>query len=91
MWTGRQTLAAIEESMAKLQGEEGILDAALRAAVADVERLRTERNQALKELARVKLDEMMAGRLVDNLDAGEGRTVLYSQSQQHAHALCVNQ
>src|SRR5215475_6396408 len=73
MWTGRQTLAAIEESMAKLHGEEGTLDAALHAAVADVERLRTERNQAFKELARVKLDEMMAGRLVDNLDAGERR------------------
>ena len=75
MWTGRQTLAAIEGSIAKLHGEEGTLDAALRSAVADVERLRTERNQTLKELARVKLDEMMAGRLVDNLDAGERRAL----------------
>jgi hypothetical protein len=75
MWTGRQTLAAIEESIAKVQGEEGSLDAALRSAVADVERLRTERNQAFKELARVKLDEMVAGRLVDNLDAGERRAL----------------
>src|SRR5215471_1021697 len=75
MWTGRQTLAAIEESIAKLQGEEGSLDAALRSAVADVERLRTERSQAFKELARVKLDEMVAGRLVDNLDAGERRAL----------------
>src|SRR5215467_15727855 len=75
MWTGRQTLAAIEGSIAKLHGEEGTLDAALRSAVADVERLRTERNQTLKELARGQLDEMMAGRLVDNLDAGERRAL----------------
>src|SRR5215813_2191101 len=73
MWTGRQTLASIEEAIAKLRGEESALDAALRSAVADAERLRTERTQCFRELARIKLDEMMAGRLVDNLDAGERR------------------
>ena len=75
MWTGRQTLASIEDAVAKLRGEEGALDAALRSALADAERLRTDRNQSLRELARVKLDEMMAGRLVDNLDAGERRAL----------------
>jgi hypothetical protein len=75
MWTGRQTLASIEEAIAKLRGEESTLDAALRSAVADAERLRTERTQSLKELARIKLDEMMAGRLVGNLDAGERRAL----------------
>jgi chromosome segregation ATPase len=75
MWTGRQTLASIEEAIAKLRGEESALDAALRSAVADAERLRTERSQSLRELARIKLDEMMAGRLVDNLDAGERRAL----------------
>jgi chromosome segregation ATPase len=75
MWTGRQTLASIEEAIAKLRGEESTLDAALRSAVADAERLRTERTQSLKELARIKLDEMMAGRLIDNLDAGERRAL----------------
>jgi hypothetical protein len=75
MWTGRQTLASIEEAIAKLRGEESTLDSALRSAVADAERLRTERTQSLKELARIKLDEMMAGRLVDNLDAGERRAL----------------
>ena len=75
MWTGRQTLASIEEAIAKLRGEESTLDAALRSAVADAERLRTERTQCFRELARIKLDEMMAGRLVDNLDAGERRAL----------------
>jgi hypothetical protein len=75
MWTGRQTLASIEDAIAKLRGEESTLDAALRSAVADAERLRTERAQSLRELARVKLDEMMAGRLVGNLDAGERRAL----------------
>ena len=65
MWTGRQTLASIESAIAKLHGEEGQLDDALRSAVGDAERLRKERSEALRELARIKLDEMTAGRLVE--------------------------
>ena len=75
MWTGRQTLSSIESAIAKLHGEEGQLDGALRSAVGDAERLRKERSDALRELARIKLDEMTAGKLVDNLDAGERRAV----------------
>ncbi len=73
MQTGRETLGSIESTIAKLHGEESQLDAALRSAVSDSERLRKERAEALRELARVKLDEMAAGRLVENLDAGERR------------------
>jgi hypothetical protein len=75
MWTGRQTLASIESAIAKVHGEESQLDRALRSAVDDTERLRTERSQGLRELARIKLDEMTAGRLVSNLDAGERRAL----------------
>jgi hypothetical protein len=75
MWTGRQTLTSLESAIAKLHGEEGQLDGALRSAVGDAERLRKERSDALRELARIKLDEMTAGKLVENLDAGERRAV----------------
>jgi hypothetical protein len=75
MWTGRQTLVSIERAIADLHREEGQLDTALRSAVGETERLRKERSDALRELARIKLDEMAAGRLVDNLDAGERRAV----------------
>ena len=37
--------------------------------------MRKERSEALRELARIKLDEMAAGRLVNSLDAGERRAV----------------
>jgi hypothetical protein len=73
MWTGRQTLASIEDAISKLHGEQSQLDQALRSAVTETERLRSERSQSLRELARIKLDEMAAGRLVGNLDAGERR------------------
>ena len=75
MWTGRQTLVSIESAIAKLHGEEGQLDQALRSAVSDADRLRKERSQGLRELARIKLDEMTAARLVSNLDAGERRAM----------------
>jgi uncharacterized membrane protein YgcG len=75
MWTGRETLGSIESAIGKLYREEAELDASLKSAVADSQRLRGERAEALRELARVKLDEMAAGRLVDNLDAGERRAV----------------
>jgi hypothetical protein len=75
MWTGRQTLSSIENAIANLHQEEGQLDTALRSAVAETERLRKERSEALRELARIKLDEMAAGRLVSSLDAGERRAV----------------
>jgi hypothetical protein len=75
MWTGRQTLSSIEDAIANLHKEEGQLDAALRSAVGESERLRKERGEALRELARIKLDEITAGRLVNSLDAGERRAV----------------
>jgi hypothetical protein len=70
MWTGRQTLASIERVSSDLHGEEGRLDVALRSAVSEAARLRKERSAALQELARVKLDEMEAGRLMRDLAAG---------------------
>ena len=75
MWTGRETLGSIESAIGKLYRDESQLDASLRSAVAESERLRKERAETLRELARVKLDEMAAGRLVSNLDAGERRAV----------------
>ena len=75
MWTGRETLGSIEGAIGKLYREESQLDGALKSAVAETERLRKERAEALRELARVKLDETAAGRLVNSLDAGERRAV----------------
>ena len=53
MWTGRQTLEEIDGAIAKLHRDESTLDGALGSATADAERLRRERGDALRELARV--------------------------------------
>jgi hypothetical protein len=73
MQTGRQTLATIEGTIDKLHEEESRIDGALRSAADHQEQLRKDRGEALRELARVKLGEMAAGRLVNQLDAAEQR------------------
>jgi hypothetical protein len=73
MWTGRQTLETIERTLTSLRQEEGELDGSLRSAVAEAERLRRERAESMRALAHIKLDEMAAGRLTVNFDAGERR------------------
>ncbi len=75
MRTGRQTLASIDETIARLHNEEQRLDGLLKSAADDAERFRIERAGALRELARVKLGEIAAGRLVRDLDAAERRAV----------------
>ncbi len=75
MWSGRQTLERIEGAVAKLHRDETALDQALTSATSDAERLRRQRGDAFRELARIKLDEIMAGRLVRNLDAAETHAV----------------
>lgn len=81
MWTGRQTLSQIEAAIAKLHRDESDVDGALASAAAEAERLRKERGEAFRELARVKLAEIEAGRLVRNLDAAERRAAQILESR----------
>src|SRR5258705_11394936 len=83
MMTVRQTLSSIETAIASVRGEESQLYQALRSAVVEAERARKERSEALRELARVKLDELAAGRLVDNLDAAERRALQILADYKH--------
>src|SRR5690606_10640833 len=73
MWTGRQAFERIESAIVGLHRQETELDSALASAAADAERLRRERGDAFRELARIKLDEITAQRLVEDLDAAEAR------------------
>lgn len=81
MWTGRQAFERIENAIVSLHRQETELDSALASATAEAERLRKERSAAFRELARVKLDEITAKRLVDNLDAGERRATQLLESR----------
>jgi len=58
MISGRQALATIEQTIGQARGEEGRLDAALKSAADQMARLRAERMDAFRALARLKLDTM---------------------------------
>jgi hypothetical protein len=63
MITGRQALATVEQAIGRARNEENRLDAALRSATAEAVRLRAERMQAFRELARLKLEEGLVGQI----------------------------
>src|SRR5215212_2293249 len=71
MISGRQALATIEQTIAQARGEEARLDTALKTAADQVARLRAERMDAFRALARLKLDAMTRDGVVGKLDAAE--------------------
>ena len=63
MITGREALATVEQAIGRARNQESRLDAALRSATEDAARLRSERMQAFRELARLKLEEGLVGEI----------------------------
>jgi hypothetical protein len=74
MISGRDALAQIEHAIARARQDENRLDAALRQASEQAVRLRAERTEAFRELARLKLDALPAQR-AEELDAVERRAL----------------
>src|SRR3954470_10032586 len=83
MISGRQALATIEQTIGQARGEEARLDAALKAPADQVARLRAERMDAFRALARHKLDAMTQSGVVRALDAAERQALdLLAQRRQ---------
>jgi hypothetical protein len=74
MISGRDALARIEHAVAQARRDENGLDAALRQASEQAVRLRAERMEAFRELARLKLDALPAQR-AEELDGVERRAL----------------
>lgn len=75
MISAREVLGAIENAVAKLRGDEDRLERALRLASEEGARLRLERAEALRALARVRLDTLEREGVVGELDLAERRAV----------------
>jgi len=83
MISGRQALATIEQTIGQARGEEARLDAALKSAADQMARLRAERMDAFRALARLKLDTMTRDGMVRALDAAERQALdLLAQRRQ---------
>ncbi|HVL74010.1 MAG TPA: hypothetical protein VM434_19225, partial [Beijerinckiaceae bacterium] len=74
MISGRQALAEIEKGIAKARAEEARLDKAMQAAAERAGRLRLQRMECFRELARLKLDIARQG-IVGELQSVERRAL----------------
>jgi hypothetical protein len=71
MISGRQALTTLEQAVARAREEEGRISRALQAALDETARLRAERMEAFRELARLKLDPATGKDTLGDIDAAE--------------------
>jgi hypothetical protein len=80
--TGREALATVEQAIGRARNQESRLDAALRSATEEAARLRSERLQTFRELARLKLEEGLVG----EIDEAERRSITLLEEARRAFA-----
>jgi hypothetical protein len=73
--SGPDALFSIQRAIGRARNDEGRLDAALRSAMDEAARLRSQEAAGFRALARVRLDMMVRDRVIDDLDATERRAL----------------
>jgi hypothetical protein len=84
MISGRQALAQIEQFIEKARQQEAQFERAYATATEEVGRLRIERTERFRELARLKLDAIRQDQVVGELDAAERQAMNVLTSRQEA-------
>jgi hypothetical protein len=75
MFSGRDALFSLQEAIGHARSDEGRLDAALRSAIDEAARLRSQEAEGFRTLGRIRLDAMVRDRMIDDLDATERRAL----------------
>jgi hypothetical protein len=84
MISGRQALAQIEQTIEKARQQEAQCGRVYAAATAEVGRLRLQRTESFRELARLKLDAITQDKVIGHLDAAERQAVNLLNNRQEA-------
>lgn len=84
MISGRQALAQIEQTIEKARQQEAKCERAYAAATEEVGRLRIQRTEAFRELARLKLDAITQDKVIGQLDLAERQAISLLNSRQEA-------
>src|SRR5215510_8752217 len=74
-FSGRDALSSIQAAIGQARSDESRLDAALRSAMDEAARLRSQEAEGFRALARVRLDVMVRDRVIDDLDGTERRAL----------------
>jgi len=75
MFTGREALSSVENAISRVRSNESRLDATLRSAIDEAARLRQEKAESFRALARIRLDAMVRERVIGDLNATERRAL----------------
>jgi hypothetical protein len=84
MISGRQALAQIEQFIEKARQQEAQFERAYATSTEEVGRLRLERTERFRELARLRLDAITQEKVVGSLDAAERQALGVLNSRQEA-------
>ncbi|QRM34016.1 hypothetical protein [Microvirga sp. VF16] len=84
MVSGRQALAQIEQFVEKARQQEAQCERAYAIATEEIGRLRIERTERFRELARLRLNAITQEKVVGNLDAAERQALGVLNSRQEA-------
>jgi hypothetical protein len=84
MISGRQAIAQIEQFIEKARQQEAQCERAYTIATEEVGRLRIQRTERFRELARLKLDAIKQDQVVGELDAAERQAMNLLNSRQEA-------
>src|SRR5262249_13180745 len=84
MFTGRDALFSVEQAIGEIRNDESDLDASLRSAMDEGARLRQEQSQALRPLARIKLDDLMREKVITRIDTAEQRALAMIENHRKA-------
>ena len=84
MISGRQALAQIERAIEQARRQEAQLEQEYAAATEEVGRLRVQRTESFRELARLKMDTLTQEKVVGELDVAERQALSLLRSRQEA-------
>ncbi len=73
MWTGRQTLGSIDNTLQKLRQQFEQIDSQIQATSRELVELRQQEGVRYKSLARIRLDQLISGEIMNGLDTADRR------------------
>ncbi len=73
MWSGQKTLASIDQSLHQVRQQVGELDAQVQVTSRKLMQLGQEEADSYRQLARIRLDQLIRGEIITGLDAADQR------------------
>jgi len=88
MWSGRKTLASIDQGLQQVRQQVLELDAQVQNTSRKLVQLEQEEADAYRQLARIRLDQLIRGEIIAGLDAADQRVqALLAEREQALQAL----